>query len=417
MSKIPKGWSLETVGKLADVARGSSPRPIADQKYFVGGTIPWIKIADATKSGKYLYETKEKVNDFGASFSRLLPAGSLIIAASGTLGYPQMLGVPGCVHDGWLYVTNLRGIDKDYLYYFLHWKKQHFYNSAYGAAIQNINTEILRNTGIALPSLPLQRLIGSVLSGYDDLIDNNTRRIKTLEEMARMIYREWFVNFRFPGHGTVNKANSGRQTVPHGWSVRKLSDIAGVNERSIKPGNAMEEVCYIDIASVSTARIDNKVRMRLSDAPGRARRIVRHGDIIWSTVRPNRKSYALILRPEDNLIVSTGFAVLTAREVPYTFLYFATTTEDFSKHLANHARGAAYPAVASGDFENSEILCPPKALLDQFHSITVGMMDLQECLHLKNSNLITTRNLLLPRLISGEISVEYFENETAAQIA
>jgi len=91
MKSVPNGWVVTKVGELADVARGSSPRPIADQRYFVGGNIPWIKIADATKSGKFLYDTKEKVNEFGASFSRHLPAGSLIIAASGTLGYPQML--------------------------------------------------------------------------------------------------------------------------------------------------------------------------------------------------------------------------------------------------------------------------------------------------------------------------------------
>jgi hypothetical protein len=89
---------------VCEVERGSSPRPIMDRKYFDGGTIPWIKIADATKSGKFLYETKEKVNEYGASFSRLLPKGSLIIAASGTLGYVQMLGVDGCIHDGWLHL-------------------------------------------------------------------------------------------------------------------------------------------------------------------------------------------------------------------------------------------------------------------------------------------------------------------------
>ena len=87
-----------------------------------------------------------------------------------------MLGVSGCVHDGWLYLTKFRDVDEHFLYYFFHWKKQHFYNSAYGAAIQNINTEILRNTDIALPPLPVQERIASILSAYDDLIANNTRR-------------------------------------------------------------------------------------------------------------------------------------------------------------------------------------------------------------------------------------------------
>ena len=97
-------WHKVKLGDLAKISRGSSPRPIADRRYFDGGAIPWIKIADATKSGKYLYKTKEHVNEFGASFSRILPKGSLIVAASGTLGYTQILGVSGCVHDGWMIV-------------------------------------------------------------------------------------------------------------------------------------------------------------------------------------------------------------------------------------------------------------------------------------------------------------------------
>jgi type I restriction enzyme S subunit len=139
-----------------------------------------------------------------------------------------MLGVPGCVHDGWLYLTKFRDVDKHFLYYFFYWKKQHFYNSAYGAAIQNINTEILRNTDIALPPLPVQERIASILSAYDDLIAKNTRRIKILEEMAEMIFREWFVSFRFPGHAKVPMVKSELGLIPKGWEVRKLFDVAEV---------------------------------------------------------------------------------------------------------------------------------------------------------------------------------------------
>ena len=415
MTAFPNGWSLRKVGELADVARGSSPRPIADQRYFDGGDIPWIKIADATKSGKYLYDTKEKVNEFGASFSKRLPAGSLIIAASGTLGYPQMLGVPGCVHDGWLYLTRFRDVDKHFLYYFFHWKKQHFYNSAYGAAIQNINTEILRNTDIALPPLPIQERIGCILSAYDDLIENNTRRIKLLEEMAQMIYREWFVNLRFPGHEKVRMVDAEIGPIAEGWTLVTLRDVARVNEQSINAGLGLEEITYIDIASVSTATIESKVRMRFEESPSRARRIVRHGDTIWSTVRPNRRSYALILDPEPDLIVSTGFAVLTAHAVPYSYLYFATTTHAFAEYLTNHASGSAYPAVNAADFENAKLLKPPASLMNQFHAATADILSLQQRLHLQNLNLRQTRDLLLPKLISGEITVETVEAEAITQ--
>jgi len=129
-------WPKKELGELADISRGSSPRPIADTRYFDGGTVPWVKIADATKSGKFLYETKQHVNDFGASFSRRLPPGTILVAASGTLGYTQILGVEGCAHDGWLILQNLRGLDRDFAYYALKTLEQHFFNSGSGAAIQ-----------------------------------------------------------------------------------------------------------------------------------------------------------------------------------------------------------------------------------------------------------------------------------------
>ena len=193
-------WHERKVGELCKVGRGSSPRPKHDQRYFENGEIPWIKVADATASGKYLLETKEHVNAFGATFSRLLPVGSLIICTSGTLGLTVFLGVEGCIHDGWLYTSNYEGLDPEFFYYFLQTQKHYFASVAYGAAIQNINTEILRNTSIRLPLIDQQIRIASVLKTFDDLIENNRRRMALLEEAARQLYREWFVRLRFPGH-------------------------------------------------------------------------------------------------------------------------------------------------------------------------------------------------------------------------
>ncbi|MBK7694755.1 MAG: restriction endonuclease subunit S [Saprospiraceae bacterium] len=196
-------WEKYTIGDLCEVGRGSSPRPIIDQRYFKGGTIPWIKIADATSSGKYIYETNEHVNEFGASFSRYLDKGSLIIAASGvSLGQIKFLGVKGCIHDGWLYTSNFKDelINKEFLYYFLIYYSEGFHNFSSGAAIQNINTDILRKTIIALPPISVQETIVSIISAYDDLIEVNNQRIKLLEETARELYKEWFVRMRFPGY-------------------------------------------------------------------------------------------------------------------------------------------------------------------------------------------------------------------------
>ena len=149
---LPEGWRKVKLGEVINVGRGSSPRPIADQKYFDGGSIPWLKIADATASHIYIYKTKEYVNEYGASFSRKLPAGSLIIAASGTLGFPMFLGVECCIHDGWIYFGGIKKQMKEYFYFNFINLKEYFNAISYGAAIQNINTGILRGSPFIIPT-------------------------------------------------------------------------------------------------------------------------------------------------------------------------------------------------------------------------------------------------------------------------
>lgn len=275
-----------------------------------------------------------------------------------------------------------------------------------GTTVLGIKQSELRKVKVPWFPLPTQRKIASILSAYDDLIENNTRRIAILEEMAQAIYREWFVNFRFPGHENVKLVDSSLGPIPEGWESTRLEEVADVNARSIKKGLAPESINYIDIKSVSTGRIEEVREMSFADAPSRARRVVQHGDVIWSTVRPNLKSYSVVLSPSQNTIASTGFAVLSPKEVPFSYLYFALTTDEFASYLVNHATGAAYPAVNAQDFKNAELLRPSDMLLDQFQEIASEMLVLGQRLLVKNENLRTTRDLLLPKLISGELDVE-----------
>ena len=180
---IPDGWEVVKLEDVVEIGRGSSPRPIADQKYFENGNIPWIKIADATASKMYITETKEYVNEFGASFSRKLKPGSLILAASGTLGFPMFLGIEGCIHDGWLYFDNFNGISPKYLYYNLISLTERFNAFSYGAAIQNINTGIVKNTKSILPPLQLQNI-------FDDKISIIHGQIRTLQAKNQNLIKQ-----------------------------------------------------------------------------------------------------------------------------------------------------------------------------------------------------------------------------------
>lgn len=338
-------------------------------------------------------------------------ADDLIIAREAPLGNVAIIprGLKVCLGQRTVLVRpDKQKVDPSYLCYFLlgDYAQGRFRGASIGATVPHLNMKDIR--GLLMPKLPSleeQRRIASILSAYDDLIENNTRRIAILEEMARRIYEEWFVRFRFPGHEQVQMVESELGLIPEGWRVVPLADVSAINAKSIRPANAPDEILYIDIASVVPGAITQKQPYRFSEAPGRARRVVQNGDVIWSCVRPNRRSYALVLQPEAALVASTGFAVLSAKSVPYSYLYFAVTTDDFVGFLTNHATGAAYPAVTASTFESAPFLMPEKEVADRFHAVAAPMLDLSETLKRKNTNLRATRDLLLPKLISGELDV------------
>ena len=274
-----------------------------------------------------------------------------------------------------------------------------------GTTVLGIKQSELRKVRIPIFPLPVQRRIAGILSAYDELIENSQRRIRLLEAMSRALYHEWFVHFRFPGHKKLQRVASPLGDIPQGWEVKKLATVAEVNRAQINARTAPDEVHYIDISSVSPGQIDSVTTYAFADAPGRARRIVQHGDVLWSCVRPNRRSHAQVMHPEPETIASTGFAVLTATKVPFTFLYFATTTDDFVTFLTNNATGAAYPAVSGSTFEKADLLIPPAPLLKKFGDATIPMAEQIHTHQRQIQNLRRTRDLLLPRLLAGQVDI------------
>lgn len=409
-ARIPESWHKRRLGEMCDICRGSSPRPIADQRYFQGGTIPWIKIADATKSGKYLYETKEHVNEFGASFSRLLPKGSLIIAASGTLGYPQMLGVDGCAHDGWLIPSNFRGIDKHFLYYLFLWKKEFFYSSAYGAAIQNINTMILRDMEVVIPPLATQRQIAAVLSAYDDLIESNTRRIIILEAMAQAIYREWFVEFRFPGHGKVKMVDSPLGKVPVTWEVRPIGEIietTGGGTPSTKNPEYWDEgnitwYSPTDLTKSGTMFIRNSAT-RITDKGlrGSSARMFP----AYSVMMTSRATIGVIAINTTPACTNQGFITCIPNErLSAAQLYYWLTGK--REEILAVASGATFKEINKGTFRKMLITLSDADTSQRFNATVEPFIRCVENLEAKQRLLRTTRDFLVPKLISGAIDVE-----------
>ena len=270
-----------------------------------------------------------------------------------------------------------------------------------GATMPSINTGLLSGIEMYLPSLEIQRRIADILSAYDDLIENNRKQIKLLEEAAQRLYKEWFVDLRFPGHEHTKIMDG----VPEGWERAHLSDIADINANNIPKNYCFNYIEYTDLSAVQNGIIREKTRYALNEAPGRAKRMANDGDIIWGMVRPNLKSFALVLHPTETDVFSTGFCVLSAKKVPFTYLYYAVTTESFIKYLVNCTNGAAYPAVKPIHFSEAEIILPHEKILKRFNIVVEPMLRKREKLLLIINQASQARDRLLPKLMSGEVEV------------
>ena len=265
----------------------------------------------------------------------------------------------------------------------------------------SLRNEDLLGLEVKLPSIEIQKQIADILSAYDDLIENNQKKIKLLEEAAQRLYKEWFVDLRFPGHENTKIVDG----IPEGWQWCKVRDVADINSSALPKNYKEDFIDYVDLGSVRCGHIETRTRYNLNEAPGRAKRCAKDGDIIWGMVRPNLKAYALVTNPKETDVFSTGFAVLSAKKVPYSYLYCAVTQEEFVGYLVNATNGAAYPAVKPVHFEVADILKPDDKVLEQFHSVADSIYRKKEALENQNHNLRESRDLILPKLMSGEVEV------------
>ncbi|QQX91229.1 restriction endonuclease subunit S [Gluconobacter sphaericus] len=333
--------------------------------------------------------------------------GDVIIAMTGATA-----GKAGRIraNDGEVFLLNQRvakfcprSVNPDYLWFVVSTDayRNLFYGLGGGAAQPNMSGPQIASVEIPLPPDDVQERIAAILSAYDDLIENNRRRIALLEEAARQLYKEWFVRFRFPGHEHVKIIDG----VPEGWESTRLGNIVSTNSRSYSTKSLPEHLRYIDISAVNKGEITLNSPISSEEAPGRARRIARHGDVIWSNVRPNLRAYALVMNPDEIDVFSTGFTVLSSAVLPFSFLYLHTTTDAFVNYLVNHTTGASYPAVRPDDFERADMIMPPENLLTAFHELCEPNFEMMAVLRQQADQLAKARDLLLPKLMSGAIAV------------
>ena len=366
-----------------------------------------------------LYVSQDKFDKLKRSHCR---EGDLAFPKIGTIGVCAIMPkVEG--HSVYLLSTNMMKMsvntslaDLKYVYYFFSQEgiREQIRSQAGGSSQPIFNFTTLKNFEIELPSISDQKKVVAILSAYDDLIENNLKRIKILEELAQTIYREWFINFRFPEHEKVKMVKSELGMIPEGWEVRKLGDLTRLITRGISPQyDDNSKNIVINQRCIRDFRL-NLENIRKNSKKVTAEKYVQRGDILINSTgigTLGRLTQLLIDIP--NCTVDSHVTIVRPlSEILFDYLGLQLFTRQ--SYFESQAKGATGQTELSREsISNADCLTPPHELQKIFSDIVSPMRNLSIQLSIKNDNLRKTRDLLLPKLISGEIDVGTLYNSEA----
>ena len=366
----------------------ATPKPTSEGPVFLG-------IKNITEDGRLdLSETRHiSENDFPKWTKRVQPRhGDIVFTYEATLNRYAIIpkGFRGCLGRRLALIRpNPEKVDTRFLFYYFfgrEWRKTISRNINFGSTVDRIPLISFPKFEIYLPLLPTQHKITAILSAYDDLIENNTRRIQILEEMAQALYREWFVKFRFPGHETVKMVESELGMVPEGWEIGQLKDALILQRGFDLPTKKRKEGNIPIYAATGVVGTHDEVKVKSPCVvTGRSGSI---GTVIYVD--------------EDFWPLNTTLWVKDFRRATPIYAYYLLKGLELSAFNS----GAAVPTLNRNDIHTLPVIIPSFELLECFNQYIIPIFSEKKILKEKNTNLRRTRDLLLPKLISGEVDVE-----------
>lgn len=370
---------------LLTIKNGKDHKALADGPYPVFGTGGVMRYAE-----KYLYD---KV--------------SILLPRKGTLTNIQYVDQPFWTVDTIYYtVVNEKLADPYYLFCYVNSLDLSGYDS--GASIPSMTQKAYNKIKINLPDKETQKTLGEAIKAYDDLIENNNKRIAILEQMAENLYKEWFVRFRFPGYETAKFENG----IPVGWEIKKIGDIARV-----KSGYAFksewwtdEGVPVIKIKDIQNNTIDFSDLSRVSEenTTNAKQFFVVEGDLLIAMTGATIGKLALVPDFNERLVVNQRVGKFFCGETPINsvaFLYY-TLQQNWVQELIAMISGsnAAQPNISPFDIEKIKVLYNEE-IVKQFNEKASKILEQILLLRKTNQNINKQRDLLLPRLMSGKLEV------------
>lgn len=397
----------------------ATPKPSNVGPVFLG-------IKNVTEDGQLnLSEIRHIAEDDFAKWTRRVEPkpGDIVFTYEATLNRYAIIpnGFRGCLGRRMALIRpNKQKVDTRFLFYYFfteEWRAVISRNMLAGATVDRIPLTKFPDFSVRIPPLTIQRRIAGILSAYDNLIENNQRRIKILEDMARALYREWFVNFRFPDHESVKFVDSPLGKIPEGWVIKPASDCLYINPKVTVPKSG--EKPFVPMGSLSTTSM---MISEIESRTGNSGAKFKNGDTLFARITPsleNGKTGFVQFLPHDHDVSfgSTEFIVLRSRTLTPEFVYCLARDEDFRGNAIKSMVGASgRQRVQEACFRQFRIAHAPPDLLERFSAITTPYFRSVRILNLQNQNLRRTRDLLLPRLLSGQIDVSEIEKvqETAA---
>lgn len=380
----------------------------------------WVKSKELLDCS--IEDTEEKITDEGLnnSSAKFYPENTVLVAMYGAnVGQLGWLRRPATVNQAICgMVIDEERADWRYVFYSLLLNRGDLTVQAQGAAQQNLNQDLIRQFSILLPVLPTQRRIAGILSAYDELIENNQRRIRILEDMARSLYSEWFVHFRYPGHESVPFTDSPLGPIPQGWEVKAFTEIAEVLSGGtpktdvadywngefpfFTPRDAPDSFYVQDTDKHITELGLSKCASQLYPP-----------DTVFITARGTVGKVAL---PSVPMAMNQSCYALRGKTgISQRFLFLMTLQQ--VEYLKTNTGGATFDTIVVDTFRRMQVIRPSLDLITQFTSRIDAVFEQVNTLQRQTANLRRTRDLLLPRLLSGQIDIKSTETLIEEAIA
>jgi type I restriction enzyme S subunit len=405
---------IVNIGSVGKIVTGKTPPTV--NPVFYGSDYPFITPSDIPGDTRYV-QTQRYLSPEGKDYqqSLLLPIGTInIVCIGATIGKICLTSRPSFTNQQInSIIVDPSKYNNLYIYYLLTQYAEILKARAGGVATPILNKSSFSEIQLELPALKIQKKIASILSAYDDLIENNTRRIAILEEMARHIYREWFVHFRFPGHENVKLVDSPLGKIPQGWEVKKLGDVFEIlgggtpstkNDEYWMDGTINWYTPTDLTSSNSMFSFESKNKITNEGLKHSSSRLFPE----YSVMMTSRATIGVVSINVSQACTNQGFIVCIPNDRVGKYFIYSWINEN-KGNIIQVASGATFKEISKSTFKTLSIIVPLTTVSSRFEQLIHPMGELINNLTRQVKSLRDSRDLLLPRLISGELDVSEME--------